>query len=224
MGTEISSYDSDYGIWDKGQVVVILSRTKRASDTVFVGNKIDTLKALKAVLMKKTHWSDYIEKMLELVTINRSNSDVNTRGEGVMNQNQFPFRICDITLPQCRTGFVYFMASIKQPSFTYIGTTVCLRERLLQHNSGYGSSSTTPEYLRPYAMMGYICGFDGRNVELRYHIERQWKMKRNRLMRIGNNDLKDLVMVAQTIIQEVSTGNAFRTQQDDLQLVCLFRD
>ena len=73
-------------------------------------------------------------------------------------------------------------------------------------------------------MMGYIYGFDGRNVELRYHIETQWKMKRNRLMRCGNNGLKDLVMVARTIIQEVSIGCTCNKEHNDLQLVCLFRD
>lgn len=40
MATEIFRSDPNFCMWDKGQLVVILSRTKRARDSIFVGNKI----------------------------------------------------------------------------------------------------------------------------------------------------------------------------------------
>jgi hypothetical protein len=112
MATEISQHDPNFSVWDKGQLVVLLSRTKRAADTIFVGNKADTLDALKTVLMKKTQWSDYIERVLDLVTVNQDENQVHqTEPSTIMNS--FPFRICDIALPRCRTGFVYFPISLK---------------------------------------------------------------------------------------------------------------
>ena len=54
MATEISSADPDFKIWGKGQLVVLLSRTKEAKNTIFVGDKNDTLSALKDMLLQKT--------------------------------------------------------------------------------------------------------------------------------------------------------------------------
>ena len=63
MATKISEEASNYTLWDKGQLIVILNRTKRAGDTIFVGNKQDTLNVLKAILMKKLNdvntWTRY---------------------------------------------------------------------------------------------------------------------------------------------------------------------
>ena len=39
MATEISRNDANFKLWDKGQMIVILSRTKLAKNTIFVGDK-----------------------------------------------------------------------------------------------------------------------------------------------------------------------------------------
>ena len=65
--------------------------------------------------------------------------------------------------------------SIKDPLFVYIGETTCTRTRLTKHNSGHGSSMTTPLRLQLYTVVAYICGFDCNNM-LHYHIEQQWRL------------------------------------------------
>ena len=67
-----------------------------------------------------------------------------------MNQHAYPFRICDISLPSSRTGFAYFSISVKDKSFTYIGSTIRIMERPPQYYSGYGSFETYPNKFRPY--------------------------------------------------------------------------
>ena len=52
-----------------------------------------------------------------------------------------------MTLPDCNTGFVYMILSLKNKEFCYIGETISIRRRLQQHNSGYGSNSTAPKKL-----------------------------------------------------------------------------
>ena len=54
MATEISHKNKNIKIWDKSQMIVILSRTKLAKDTIFVGDKNDTLSALKHLLTRRT--------------------------------------------------------------------------------------------------------------------------------------------------------------------------
>ena len=43
MATSVSTTDNNYNLWDKGQVVVILSRTKIGKHSIFVGQKDETL-------------------------------------------------------------------------------------------------------------------------------------------------------------------------------------
>lgn len=227
VATEISENDPDFNLWDKGQLIVLISRTRHASNTIFVGNKMDTLSALRAMLNKKTQWDEYIEKVLDLITVRcntTSNQRVRQQQRVIMTQDRFPFSIRNVPLPQCRTGFVYFLISLKQKNFTYIGTTDCIRERVPQHNNGYGASATTPEYLRPYGVMGYICGFDGCHKELRYHIERQWKLKRNNLKSRGCQDPREWVRIGNKVIEEVGKSDAYDVESFDLKLVCLFKN
>ena len=220
MATEISLCNSNFNMWDKGQMIVILSRTKYAKDTIFVGDKNDTLAALKNLLTRKTQWTDYMEEVLQLITVG-----VNTHvlpARRVMTQATFPYRICDVSLPQCNTGYVYMLMSVNDHNYSYIGKTLSIRRRIQQHNSGVGSVSTEPLHLRPYALFAYICGFDSRN-DLLFYIERVWKEKRDRLIRNGVNDLKAWAYCGFEIISELNEEN-FGVKPSDLTLVCLFKE
>ena len=73
----------------------------------------------------------------------------------------FPSRVCDVSLPQDNIGYEYFLISIRTKDYIYIGECSNVISRLNQHNSRYGSNSTTPCYRRQFAIMGFICGFNG---------------------------------------------------------------
>ena len=274
MATEISFSNSNFNMWDKGQMIVILSRTKGAEDTIFVGDKNDTLLALKHLLKRRTQWTDYMEEVLKLITVEQIHEQTaHTReqvgrtedqvghtgdqaghteelsdptheqagytyeqightqeqasytqyqvGRRIMTQSSFPYRICDVSLPQCNTGYVYMLISVRDQNFSYIGKTFSIRQRIQQHNSGNGSVSTEPFHLRPYALFAYICGFK-RNNELLFFFEREWKRKRDRLIINGVNDLKSWAYSAHEIISGVDVEN-FGVQPSDLSLICLFR-
>ena len=47
MATEVSSSNDNFKMWDEGQIIVILSRTKHTKDAIFVGDKNDTITTLK---------------------------------------------------------------------------------------------------------------------------------------------------------------------------------
>ena len=95
--------------------------------------------------------------MLKFVTINECD---NTTTDQILTQVSFPYRIADVVLPQCNTCYVYMLLSLRHPNFTYIGTTLCLTNRLQAHNCGRGAAETNPMYLRPFALFAYICGFN----------------------------------------------------------------
>ena len=111
--------------------------------------------------------------------------------------------------------------SIRDQNFSYIGKTNSIRRRIQEHNSGTGSVSTEPLHLRPYALFAYICGFNCQN-DLLLYIEREWKAKRDRLIRHGVNDLKASAYSANEVISGVD--ESFGIQKSDLTLICLFED
>ena len=173
---------------------------------------------------------DYIERvLLDIVTINRTetNNVDDEVNHQVFNQDTYPFRICDIQLPMVSSGYVYILVSLRHPNYTYIGTTKCIRTRLQMHNSGNGAIGTAPAYLRPFALLAYICGFTSDSTELRFHMENKWKEKRDFLISQGDNDVKSWVLYCgNQVISDVCDNNdvRFSVERNELRLVCLFND
>lgn len=168
-----------------------------------------------------TQWTDYMEQILDIITINRE-SDNNSSDTPVhMDQQHFPYRISDADLPTCNTGFVYMILSLKDMSFIYIGEIVNITVRLQQHNSGYGSISTAPSHLGPYAMIGYVCGFGNRKT-LRQSVEARWKFRRDQLIRNGIHDIRQLCHCVQDVLPQVDE-NRFQIDRSDLIFVSLLK-
>ena len=97
------------------------------------------LDSLLNILMKKSSWTNYMDHVLDIIMLNNSNKNEEMLSR-TMLQDDYPFRICDISLPQCNTGFIYFLISKPRKTFGDIGKTNCLRNRLRQYKSDLGSS------------------------------------------------------------------------------------
>ena len=52
MALSISDVQKEYSLWDRGQLIVAISRTRIMKNTIFVGNKTETIKAMKPLLAK----------------------------------------------------------------------------------------------------------------------------------------------------------------------------
>ena len=62
----------DSSPWESGQVIVTLSRTRRASDTIIVGRDINWVKnKLWNVLCTPTQWTCFEDRILALITLNQ---------------------------------------------------------------------------------------------------------------------------------------------------------
>ena len=197
-----------------------MSRTKFGKDVICVGDKEGTLDALVELIQRRTQYTDYMEVVLDLVTVN---TEEQCDGIREMTHSTHSFRICDLSLPECNTGFVYFLLSTKRQRFTYIGETKDLRRRLNQHNSGHGSMSTTHHYLRPFAVLAYICGFDD-NKPLREYVEKRWKEERDKLIRHGNDNVKDWARSGPNAINEIDRTSFSLNGRPDLRLILLYKE
>ena len=209
-----SSRIRHYKLWDKGQVVVLLSRTRLAKDIIFVDSKTETVKCLVNLIQTKTQWSDYMERVISIVKVNPANDDeVPSVHQSIFSYDVSPFEFTHLPLPQCSTGYVYFLVSMRNRRLTYIGQTYNLKSRLTQHNSGSGTYFTNEIQNRPWAILAYIAGFD-RNKQSMLSIEDSWKRLRNNAIHNGTRDPRELVMTACTIVEN----------NNDLRLIIHFKE
>ena len=89
----------NFKLWHKGQLIFLISRTITENDTFF-GGKMGTLEALKALLQRNTCWTDYMETVLSIVTVNIYVSQYISSNASTITHENFPFRISDIPLSQ----------------------------------------------------------------------------------------------------------------------------
>ena len=97
-----------------------------------------------------------MEYVLQLITINLNEEFLPENR--IINQEPYPYVICDIYLPQRNTGYVYMLVSLKYFNYSCIGKNSQVRRRILQHNYGLGYTSTETMHLLPFDIFAYICG------------------------------------------------------------------
>jgi hypothetical protein len=161
MAISVSDIEKLFSLWDHGQLIVILSCTRLMKNTIFVGQKHETVHALKRLLAQHTQWCDYFEDVMKIITMtSQDRQDVSSSSTSTMNQSTFPFQLCDISLPQDQTGYVFFFMSQKDTSYVEIGSTMCSRMTLQKYNAGsYASDCTIQIHKHPFVLIAYICGF-----------------------------------------------------------------
>ena len=196
--TKVDSEDPDYKLWEKEQVVVLMSRTHFANQIVFVGDKQKTANALADLIMKRSQYSDYMDYLLtQLLPHNENSSSPKTVNDFLIdNTRHYPFLPKDTPLPSDSSGYAYIIGSTAEGAsgiITYIGEAENLCKRLVEHNSRRGPDNTADLSIGKWALIGYICGFEGCSRSGRLCIERIWqeeKEERNkRLQATGRKKL-----------------------------------
>ena len=203
IASELNMFSSDYNLWDVAQLLVLLSRTRRAENIIFVGNKQTTIKSIISLLQTSSQWTDYMEHVIQLLESTTENdmvsTNVNERNIPVFEYYMFPLDYKCIPIPRCNTGFVYFLVSSKDSTKTYIGQTMDLTKRLSQHNSGFGTDFTQQIVLRPWIIYAFITGFE-KNRTLMLSVEHDWKMRRQFLANQGERNPKLFAKSASNIL------------------------
>ena len=187
--------------WDKAQVVVMLSRTRRGEDIIIVCNNIEkAIDMMWKAITRGNQWMEYEEHLIERLSINPSTQRPNPRK--IDYSSVFPFRTCDIPLPNDDTGFVYMLISVRDVSRTYVGQTKNIDRRFKEHNSGYGAEGTANTFYRPYCMGGYICGMANVTPRGRIALERRWKNYIESISNRGDYNVMSRLEQGERIVQE----------------------
>ena len=205
-----SSGDPSYHLWEKEQVVVLLSRTNYAKDIIFVGNKEVTSKALADLLLKRSQYTEYTTSMFKTLSCGCENDNIPT-----FNLDFYPFRAIDFELPDNARGFVYLLKSLSPhiQHITYIGETNNINRRIREHNQLRGSNSTNNALLLPWALVCFITGFNSTSKTIRKKVEQMWKNERDNLKRhySRNLSLQEICNAGKKVISQCT--------DEDLRLI-----
>ena len=167
--TQIGITEED-GLWEAAQVVVLLSRTHFAKDICFVGEAHVVARALYDALMCGDQYSEFINHVMKSLLTSECGQF------SLALEHHFPYRMKDWQLPKKGILCCYFLLSLGDRKTTYIGQTGNLARRLNSHNSRMGGSkSTNRPHLKPWAIIGYVEGFD--STDEMQQFEKQWQVK-----------------------------------------------
>jgi predicted GIY-YIG superfamily endonuclease len=212
----------DSAPWQKAQVVVMLSRTPRANLIYIVGRKHDAIERLWNVITQRTQWTDYLDGLLNSWSIEGDGIDVPTMNKNFFDMAaDFPFKVCDITIPNSNSGYVYLLVSTVCSDRTYTGQTKNLAVRLVKHNSGYGSKGTAPPEYLPYAPAAYITNMNHMTENDRMTLEWRWKYLNKRSIHRGQASIEDRINNGRTVMDEYNSRAAEENQLK--MVVCIAR-
>ena len=195
---------SPYALWLPSQVVVLLSRTETAADTVFITtNKRETAEIMYEVLQKMSPFRYYITHLLDQLCSPHENNH-----PPIIDQSKSIYLPRNTPIPTDNSGHVYVLISMAVPdniNSTYIGSTKHIHTRLSQHNSGIGSDQTASPHLRPWALLAYVTGFDS-NYSLMTSFENEHISEKRRNTRCRGTVLtvQGVITIAKDLIRDWS--------------------
>jgi predicted GIY-YIG superfamily endonuclease len=205
--------------WQKEQVVVCLSRTTKGKNTIIVGDPDRAIEHMWKLLTIGNQWTEYIESLLERLSMNKLNEEGNTTMQDSSSfdyDSVFPFRTCDIELPSDNTGYVYMLVSLRDFDRTYVGQTQNISVRLTQHNSGNGARETRDPYYRPYCLAGYMCNMGHLSKGHREDIEHNWAKAVRRAILEGRRDIESRLAIGEELVKQL---NSIRLPDEHIRFV-----
>ncbi|MHA7927462.1 MAG: GIY-YIG nuclease family protein [Marinobacter sp.] len=159
-------------IWEAAQVIVLLSRVRHARDLFFIGDPDNVARCLFNALLKEAPYQTYINKLLDGL-VSKQSMITNYRSSFV--SENAPLYVPMLTLlPGDNKLVCYMLLSMADKKTTYVGQTNNLHRRFYrEHNRLRGSSSTKMVDLQPWAVFGFVLGFQSREYVLSF--EHDWK-------------------------------------------------
>ena len=83
----VSDIEKLFSLWDRKQLIVILSCTRVMTNTFFVGPKNKMINGLKHMLTKQIQWCDYIDEVMKIINFKPTE---NYESLSSLNKSKFP--------------------------------------------------------------------------------------------------------------------------------------
>nr|XP_039271517.1 uncharacterized protein LOC120345964 isoform X2 [Styela clava] len=172
VATEINNQDRSkrhLRLWEKSQLLVLISRVPTLSSLYFVGDRSETIDTLGGILQIDDYWTSHISERL-VVNINRQSRFI--------SNSDYPYSFCAKEIPVFKSGVVYLLISLPFPNVSYLGQTGRnIKRRIAEHNAGNGTTFTSQVHYMPWTPLAIIYGFSDNISAIeasnqRRHVER----------------------------------------------------
>ena len=196
--------------WEKGQVVVMLSRSPLGKLITIVGKPDFAIERMWSILCKSTQWTPLMESILNKLSIEGDGEEIeDSDDKGVLELAElYPFRVCNIELPTAESGYVYLLMSTPHPERTYVGQCRNLGRRIRNHNSGFGGSAGTASAIyRPYAPVAYLTNLGHMSDGDRMSLENSWQLMNNEVNGKGEVDIEARIENGRRVMVNYNENN-----------------
>ena len=61
---------STFKLWGNVQLIVVVILTKEAKNNISAGDQNGNLKAMRHIILQMTQWTEYMEQLIDVITIN----------------------------------------------------------------------------------------------------------------------------------------------------------
>ena len=152
---------SHYRLWDRNQLLVIISRITNLDHLIFIGNWRLTVAALRNILKLEcpmTKWQSEILTRLDCLG-REENRVIPSLADKTMN-------LTDCDVPDVDIGFVYLFCSSKNKDKLILGECSNIQTKIKELHS---KTSSILDPFSPYILVGFFFGFlgDGASEENR---------------------------------------------------------
>lgn len=154
VGTQIDAKDPHFRLWQREQLLVLLSRTRSLDDFYFVGNQASAMTMIREVMSKPNRLADYTAQLVTKLAT--GNID---RGIYVPE----PFLPYYAEIPQSRCGYVYALIS-SDLRHSLVGHTNDIVHRLREINQG-GSVRLNHGH-RQWSLLALVTGFESEEFDM----------------------------------------------------------
>lgn len=180
-----------YRLWDRNQLLVIISRVTNLDNITFIGNWDRTVLALRQILKLECHMTKLQSNIL---------TRLDRLGEGqfrtIPTLRDKGMYLTDCDVADVDIGFVYLFCSSKNMNKIKVGHCSNLKKEIKEMHS---QSLLDPD--APYILVGYFCGFFGdgesdRNRGARVILETRmtYNVYLARIGLFGMLDIKDQIL------------------------------
>ena len=211
--------------WEKGQVVVGLSRTRTSKNIIIVSDmkSKEVAEKLWKVICKVTQWTAMMESIINQLSISPHSKEKQWEKPVLNIAQDYPWKMRSYTLPLSYVGYVYLLVSIKRRDKFYVGMTKRnIAERLREHNSGVGSKETKNADDMPWACIAFISSSNNKNcMESLRHLEHKWQHFNSETKRRMMCGAFECIENGEKIVQDYNSEQ--ESEEDKLTLKVLIR-
>ena len=117
-----------FKLWEKNQLLVIISRVKKLENLTFIGPKSLSLQTIKSISFKTNQWDSFIDNFIENLA---GRTDTTSIVQFPISQNIYP--ICRQVMPEDTCPSVFGFYALKNCTI-HIGCCINVKKKLQDMN------------------------------------------------------------------------------------------